>query len=401
MSLIGNRNTLAFELTPVAPSWELRYAPERVAWAGLAIWVGGHNLCRHVIPGSSELRDALYVPLGPIVDWLVRAFPALEFEERAASFPTTRHLHRDVERWGTAPPPGAVDADDWVDAREAWWSRHFLSAGAEGARLPNVALIRDDEQLVLTWAPPRFFGTDPPTMVSEEGEFALPWQDGRAILERLVADVCGWLRDGGAADLYPWARAERPLDTSPVPVPEKLALFTGRAVDALQRAFGANDIDDLLRALELPDRPADPAASPQCQILRDLSPAVTADLGQEVAAVGRRSAREDTGSSARWQAGRSVARDAARPAGSPIEAGYLAAGELRRSLGLDGQPIRDLPRLLDRLGLSYGHSAIGSQHDRMLIAARESGTPAAVTLHTPRTALPWGQRRPEGGRNRF
>ena len=36
MSLIGNRNTLAFELTPVAPTWELRYAPERAVWAGLA-----------------------------------------------------------------------------------------------------------------------------------------------------------------------------------------------------------------------------------------------------------------------------------------------------------------------------------------------------------------------------
>jgi len=77
MSLIGNRNTLAFELTPVTPTWERRYAPERAAWAGFAMWAGGRNLCSHVHPGSNELSESMFVPRGPVVDWLVSSFPAI------------------------------------------------------------------------------------------------------------------------------------------------------------------------------------------------------------------------------------------------------------------------------------------------------------------------------------
>jgi hypothetical protein len=392
MSLIGNRNTLAFELTPVAPSWELRYAPERAAWAGLAVWAGGRNLCSHVTPGSTELRESLFVPLGPVVDWLVRSFPAIEFEERAALFPTTRRLHQDVERWGSAPPPEAVSEDDWIDAREEWWTHHFLHAGAEGARLPNVALVRDDEQLVLTWSAPRFLSDDAPTMLSEDGQFALAWYEGREILEQLAAQVAEWLRQQGAADAYPWADAVQPLATAALPLTDRLALFTGRRVPALLDLFRVDRVDELLRSLALEQQPDDPAASPQCQILRDLSPNVTPEVGGEVSAVGQRSRRENTLSLSRWRSVRAVALDAARPANSPVQAGYLAARELRRSLDLDGQPVGRLAELLDSVGLSYHHSEVPGRLDRMLVAIREGGSPTAVTLQTPRTARPWGQR---------
>src|SRR2546429_959906 len=155
MAVIGRTSTLAIELVPVTPSWELRYEPERAAWAGTAIWAGGENLCRHVLPGSSEVSDYFFIPLAPLVDWLCQAFAAIAFEERAPVFATTRNLHESVERWGNAPPPSELDEDEWLDAREQWWERHFLRAGADGARVPNLAFVRDDEQLVLTWAPPR------------------------------------------------------------------------------------------------------------------------------------------------------------------------------------------------------------------------------------------------------
>src|SRR5262245_54511465 len=98
MLVIGNKKRFAVELVPVTPSWEIRYAPERAAWAGTAIWADGTNLCSHVIPGSSEIQDFFYIPLGPLIDWLVRTYPALKFQERAAMFGTTSELHRSVDR---------------------------------------------------------------------------------------------------------------------------------------------------------------------------------------------------------------------------------------------------------------------------------------------------------------
>lgn len=391
MSLIGNRNTLAFELTPVAPTWELRYAPERAAWAGLAIWAGGRNLCLHVAPGSAELEERLYVPLGPVADWLVRSFPAIEFEERAALFPTTRRLHEDVERWANAPPPESVSEDDWIDAREEWWTHHFLDAGAEGARLPNVAFVRDDEELVVTWSAPRFPGQEAPAMLSEEGQVAFAWDDGRIVLEQFAARVADWLRREGAGDVYPWAGLAQPLAAAAPPLTERLALFTGRRVAALLALLAADSVEDLLHRLDLDERRDDPAASPQCQILRDLSPTATPELGREVTELGERAGREDAPSLARWRAARAIALDASRPARSPVQAGYLAARELRRSLQLDGQPI-GLPDLVQAVGLAYRHQDVPGRLDRMLVAFRDGGSPSAVTLQTPRTARPWGQR---------
>ena len=115
MPLIGNVRSLGFDLVPVAPFWETRYGPERAAWAGMALWAGGQNLCEHIVPGSSEARDRFYVPLGPLVDWLIRAFPAIEFEERAASFPTSGHLHECAARWRAVQPPAGMSEDDWLE----------------------------------------------------------------------------------------------------------------------------------------------------------------------------------------------------------------------------------------------------------------------------------------------
>ncbi len=141
MIMIGNTSKFGFQLVPVTPSWERRYPPERAAWAGTAIWVAGKNLCSHVMPGSTQIEEFFYIPLAPIVDWLVGAFPAIEFEERAPRFLTTRDLHRSVDKWRDTRPYGNMEWDDWWDEREEWWSRHFLRAGADGARVPDLAFM--------------------------------------------------------------------------------------------------------------------------------------------------------------------------------------------------------------------------------------------------------------------
>jgi hypothetical protein len=391
VSLIGNKNLLAFELVPVAPYWEVRYGPERAAWAGMALWAGGENLCEHIVPGTSEVHERFYIPMAPIVNWLVRSFPALEFEERAARFPTTRRLHESAARWRVVQPPAGMDEDQWLDAREAWWSRHFLVAGADGAHLPNVAFARDDEQLVISWRPPRFAGQDPPRMAAPEGDTAVPWSFGRSVLEDLAARVAAWLREGEAGDVYAWASRDSPLSGLHVGLTESLAFFTGRTPDELLRLLGADRIDRLLASVGLAGDD-DPAASPQCQVLRDLSPSAGPEVGAVLQQLGGAARRQDVDGLSRWRNARVVALDAATPATTPTAAGQLAAIEVRRALGLDGQPVDDLGAALAECGLRHVHERVPGRQDRMMVALHEGGSPAAVTLETVRTARSWGQR---------
>ena len=69
----------------------------------------------------------------------------------------------------TAPRVGSTE-DQWFDARELWWTRHYLSAGADGARLPNVSLIRAGDRLVIEWGPAEFPGDHAPRFISENGQ---------------------------------------------------------------------------------------------------------------------------------------------------------------------------------------------------------------------------------------
>lgn len=392
MALIGNRNGLAFELVPVNPSWEVRYGPESAAWAGLAVWAGGQNLCLHLSPGANDLDDYFFVPLGPIADWLVRSFSAIEYEERAALFPTTRNLHEDVERWGNTAPPSRIGEDEWFDSREAWWARHFLRAGSDGARLPNVALVRDDESLALAWAQPYFFGDSAPRLVYPNGQFSLAWTEGRPVLEAFVAEVAATFREAEATEVYSWAHATNPVGAASASLLEALPLFTGRSIQSLESLFRVSGPADLMNTLGLAPDSTDPAGAPQCQILRDLAPTAGPQLGDVVAEVGRRAAQKDEQAEGRWRRSRAIALDAARAATNLEEAGYLAATELRRAFGLDGQPISDAPGLLRELGLAHWHSEAESWDDRMMVALCNGGSPNTVTLTTPRTHQSWAQR---------
>jgi len=390
--MIGNKDRFGLEIVPVAPDWELCYRPEAAAWAGLAIWIDGRNICSHVEPGATEIRQYLFVPLGPIADWIVRSFPAVAFEERARDFPTGRSLHRDVTRWGQAPASQDFDEDAWFEARESWWSRHFLRAGADGARLPDLAFVRDDEALVLSWTKPNFAGRLPPGMVWPSGESAVSWIDGVEILERFVCVVADAFRLADWAGTYAWISTERPLTGQPVPLETAVEFFTARDLHALEAITRTADPHAALEALGLGADSADPAESPHCQILRDLSSGLSPQVGELVLDTGARALAPDAGRARRWLRGRDVALDAARAGTSPEDAGQLAAKELRRSVGLDAQPVDDLHVLLGEFGLDSVDSAIDGQGDRMMAAAQLDGSPSVVTLRTPRTEPEWGRR---------
>jgi len=229
-------------------------------------------------------------------------------------------------------------------------------------------------------------------MLSPEGDFSLPWTEGRSVLNDFVAEVAAWLRQSGVAAIYPWAATESPLEGAAPTLPRAIELFTGRELGVLEALFSTRGLDGLLTKLDLGNTSRDPAASPQCQILRDLSPTISPELGEVLIDIGNESAREKPEALRRWRRSRALALDAARPAGSPEEAGQLAAVELRQALQLDGLPINDSADVLTQLGLSYGHSSVPSQRDRMIVGLRDNGASIARTLETPRTSAPWGQR---------
>lgn len=391
--MIGNIEQLAFDLVPVTPSWELRFGAESAGWAGLAIWIGGHNLCSHVEPGSTEVKQHLFVPLGPLADWLVRSFPALAFEERARDFPTGSFPHRDARQWGKVRPPAGYDSDQWFAAREAWWSRHFVRAGAEGARLPDLALIRDDEHLVCSWDTPRFVQPGGPAMMWREGRVHVRWSEAAPTLDGFLSTVSDYFRCEGAADIYAWTTNPTPLWEYTGSLEEAVEFYCGRDISNVQVLLGGADAKTTLELLHLAPTARDPAESPHCQILRQLSTDLSADVGHLLRDIGDRAFLPNAERARRWKKARVVAFDAARAGDSPEAAGQLAANELRGQIGIDGQPIADLSHVLGEFGIDAAETDVGGGgRDRMMVAATLGGSPIAVTLNTPRTATAWGVR---------
>lgn len=391
--MIGNRERLGIDLIPVEPHWELRYEPEAAAWAGLAIWVLGQNICRHVEPGTSEFREHLFVPLGPVADWLVRCVGALQYEERARLFPTGGTPHVDVARWGRTPPRHGLDADVWIDERESWWSRHFIRAGAEGALLPNLAIVRDDEQMVLSWTRPRFSDALSPVMVYPDGDSTLPWDDGFEVLIAFTSTVAAAFRDSGHGAVYEWTQLDNPLAGAPVPLEAAVEFFTARTLSELLLITHVSSPDEALEAVGLTPESIDPAESATCQILRDLSVGLPIEVGEAVVEAGKR-VKEPTTNTAKvsWLAARETAHDAARAATTPEEAGQFAANEIRRRAGLDGDSITDVPAVLAQLGVNPNQAELDGGADRMIAAGDVTGSSAVTPFRTPRTDTTWGLR---------
>ena len=333
--LIGKRNSFAVGIEPLSPSWERRYLPEYTAWAQLSLWVDGDNICRNLLDGSNFVRDGVNVPLAPIADWLVRSWTYLAFEERPGCFPLHASLRHTVSRWGDAPPPAGLSEDDWLDARERWWSQHFLAAGADGAHLPNVSLVRGDGRLFIEWAPAEFAGTPAPRFLSEHGRKRVDWAEGEEVLSEFVSCIARWFRESGHDHVYQWIGRENPLHEAMPTFSESLQAYTGISVDELRQWTRSDDDADLRRNLGLHADGTDPGGSVVTQVLRDLPPGIAESVWNQVWRLDRET-QSDTGFAEEL---RTLAFDAVRPASDPETSGYLAAQGLRDHLNLNGQPI--------------------------------------------------------------
>lgn len=387
--LIGNRERLAFEIIPVAPSWERRYEPEAAGWAGLAVWVAGKNLCANVRVGEDEIRQHLYVPLGPVADWFVRAYPGLAFEERAPLWSTGGRLHEAVRQWGERRPPSGMNEDDWLDAREAFWARHFLAAGAEGSRLPNLALLRQDDEAVLFWAPPHFAVNAGMELLHSSGQATVSWADVEQPVRSFVSHVAEMFKQSGHGSTFRWLAAD-PAEIMGHPQLREVSLYCARAPGEIARMFNVSP-DHLADALQLAPE-TDPSTSPVCQTLRDLPPSPAPGIGQEILATIAAAAKGSEKARNRWHEARAKALDCAMAGATPHEQGRLAAQGLRDAFGLDAGPITELPELAELFGTRVRVTPFEAANERMLVAVPKGGAPVVTVLRTGRTATRWGQR---------
>lgn len=386
--LIGNQNCFAIDIEPLSPSWERRYLPEYTAWARLSIWVNGENICLNLLEGSSSVRDGVNVPLAPIADWIMRSWSFLEFEERPSCFPLNHSLRDTVSRWGDAPPPSGLDEDDWLDARELWWSRHFLAAGAAGAHLPNVCLVRGDDRLFIEWAPAEFPGTPAPRFLSAHGHEIVAWAEGEIVLADFVSFVARWLRDSELGHVFPWAGQEDPLRESIPAFTETLQAYTGVPVHVLREQTRSDNDAELRENLGIQAEGRDPGGSVVTQVLRNLPPHISNSVWDQI----WRLDRETQSPTDFAEDLRSLALESMRTASKPETSGYLAAQGLRDHLGLDGRPIDDVDRQLRNFGVRLVDSDLECTQERMLAGSRRGIGAAAVINRSPRTSTPWGRR---------
>ena len=387
--LIGNRNALAFELRPLTPTWERRYAAEQSAWASLSIWVSGVNLCEHSEEGTDQIQSGVNVPLAPFADWFVRSWAYLRFEERPRVFAASERPQENLDQWGDALPPPGFEEDQWLEAREAWWGRHFALAGADGALLPNLGVARSHDSLVCEWSPTRVPLPGAPRWLREGGVRVVPWAAAEEAVAGFVAFVGEWLRGEGLAEAYAWAERTDPLREVTSDHELALELFTCHTAAELSGLFGGRVGSALRISLGLDERDQDPDASPVTQALRDLPPSLPTAVADPLEWLRDHTAAAVDGRL--WDL-RAAAADSAKEAGSAVDAGYASANAVRRYLGLDGEPLLDVKGACESLGVRCRQFDGGAGAGHMLAGARQGLGAAAVILKSDRMEADWARR---------
>jgi len=143
-----------------------------------------------------------------------------------------------------------MDEDSWLDDREAFWSRHFLLAGAEGAWLPNLCLLREDDEVALTWREPSFRSDPRMTFLHAEGSTRVAWADVQAVLGRFVDEVAKAFEQRKLAP-YPWIAASKPRLESAAKSTEAIALYCARPLQQVAELLEVQP-EDVTSAPSLP-----------------------------------------------------------------------------------------------------------------------------------------------------
>ena len=306
--------------------------------------------------------------------------------ERLRIFATTGLIVA-LQSWKASVPASAFDEDSWDDHRFEWSERHFLLAGADGSWLPNLALVKSDDNLWISAAPARFASAEAPSFLVQAGTFAVPWEDARQALSEFVDYVGQNLRENGLSEAFPWSCEDGALErVLEIGLLDQLALELDLTPSEVESFFGVSSELDLLRKLGL-SAGATQKDSVAVQAIRDL------ELDQGVIKVlleCDHATREQRDGQFRRRRLRALeATSGIRP---EIE-GYQAAGMLRRDLVLDGEPLNDPESFLrDRFDIEVDDMpGLRSTHNHAVAGGHIDGFGKVMLFHSPQIQKPWAR----------
>jgi len=283
----------------------------RATWARLQIVIGGRAVTRVLDEQGQTVRDAVYLPLYPLAEWLAGQWWPLLNE----------------------PSPHSSSDHPGYDAR------HYLASAREGYALPPLRIEPAGSVVKLAWSPERL----PYHRLEFPGGDAF-WTE-TSILERelssLVEAVVTRLDSFGIADTMlqqDWAAI--------------------RSADEEERAFCK-----CAGALGLNPYSLDDSEQQEIEEVGNLLPGEI--VNEFFWAARRQELRADAqeltavATSAQWNTANLVSLKDLRakvstwqepPMTLPWEQGYAFAQRLRGHLGLDGHPLPSISRIADALG---------------------------------------------------
>lgn len=291
-------------------------------------------------------------------------------------------------QWRSCLPPDGVDEDVWDDERYSWTGRHFMLAGAEGAWLPDLAFVRSDDRLWLSWGQPAFASAEAPRFLEASGQAVAPWSDAVEALGALVDYVGAVLKQDGLDDTFAWAGHDGGfLAALGVDWERFIDLALPCGPERLLTMFSKTDLDGVRSALAL-DADSSPLQSVALQCLRDLK----GDNGLGPALLECEHATRGRGLD-EYRVARQVAMDAASAGDSPESQGQEAARAVRDMLDLGADPLPANEGVLSSsVGIALDECHQGSPYDFGVFGARADGRAVIYLLAAERTKIPWARR---------
>ncbi|MEW6261835.1 MAG: ImmA/IrrE family metallo-endopeptidase [Thermodesulfobacteriota bacterium] len=335
-------------------------------------------LTRLVEESTGEYKTSVPIPLMPLASWFVENIKAIAFEENHPLFPSDVFLHKSLARWNEAEPSAGWTTETWEDMRYEWYRRHFWMSGAGGSLIPDLAFVRADERLWISWSKPRFSGPRQFEFIEPADVESVYWEGAWHALSEFVAYVAGEARSRRLSHLA-WAKEDNPL----------LKAIHCTAADFI--SFVAPQESDLLSRLEI-----DPARDPECsvamQALRDLE--ITSETVNEATKMLSQLEKATLGLAAtikQLDVFRQLLMET--NTGRPETDGYEAARRLRQELRLDGEPLETalLEQELQGLAKVIEENA-ESPRNHSAIGVRRDGNACVILLRHARTRHPWARR---------
>ena len=251
----------------------------------LALTVANRNLMAHQV--LSNGRDSLCWFLGPLFHWFANNWISLFHEEHFA----WRERSADAAAAACGQAMASSAEEESLDAVQQWYSRHGISAAAEGGLFPDIFLRRfsDDVELSWTGAPSPFAPTGV-AFTSDPGQAYLPLEDVALPLRQMLR----WVKDNPPAletdaFLADFGKLASKIErlSAIAPAQYQCADLSEALLGRLQDSFGELDRLDML----------EPAFHDTAPIVVSRSPAMYD--GEEAAAVQPETDTLQTGRAAR------------------------------------------------------------------------------------------------------